>query len=220
MLPKKIGVMRILKARYKSASDLLAAVQGDLAGGGLFIATREVRQAGEPVLVEVRFPQLQDRILLRGVVAWRRPGRAKERQGGVAVEFAAEERHKVEFMLSVARGETQPRISARNHRRLPVSMPVEWRVKEARAKFSSTTLDIGPGGAFIRTDEVYPVGTPLVLELTPPGAAAPLDIEARVAWLRKDAGNEGLGIEFRCRDTGGLRRLKELIRRLEQATAA
>jgi len=44
----------------------------------------------------------------------------------------------------------------------------------------------------------------------------PLDIEARVAWRRADPGNEGLGIEFRCRDTGGLRRLKELVRRLEQ----
>ncbi len=212
--------MRILKARFKSAGDLLAAVQNDLSGGGLFVATREVRHPGEPVLVEVRFPELVDRMLLRGTVAWRRPGRAKERQGGVAVEFAADEKHKLEFMLAVARGEKQPRLVARNHRRLPVTLRVDWRVREERAKFTSTTLDIGPGGAFIRTVEVYPVGTPLVLELTPPGAAAPLDIEARVAWRRTDPGSEGLGIEFRCRDTGGLRRLKELVRRLEQDSAA
>ena len=46
-------------------------------------------------------------------------------------------------------------------------------------------------------------------------AAAPLSIEGRVAWARQEPGLEGIGVEFRCRDTGGLRRLKELVRRLE-----
>jgi hypothetical protein len=29
-----------------------------------------------------------------------------------------------------------------------------------------------------------------------------------------------MGVEFRCRDTGGLRRLKELVRRIEQGPEA
>src|SRR5262249_59180986 len=113
---------------------LLAAVQNG--GDGLFIATREVRTQGEPVLVEVRFPELPDRMLLRGTVAWRRPGRAKERQGGVAVDFGAE-RPKLDFLLAVARGEKQPRLIARNHRRLPVSLKVDWRVEEGGGGFPS-----------------------------------------------------------------------------------
>ena len=80
--------------------------------------------------------------------------------------------------------------------------------------------DIGAGGAFIRSVSPPQPGTPLVLEVLPPGAAVPLSIEGRVAWARQDPGAEGFGVEFRCRDTGGLRRLKELVRRLEGGSVA
>ena len=80
--------------------------------------------------------------------------------------------------------------------------------------------DIGPGGAFIRTTERPPEGTPVVLEIVPPGAQAPLAIEGRVAWAKAKVGTEGLGVEFRCRDAGGKRRLRELIRRIESTVAA
>jgi hypothetical protein len=96
-----------------------------------------------------------------------------------------------------------------------VELGVCWRVKEDRANFTARLDDIGAGGAFIRTTDLIPAGTSLVLEVLPPGAAVPLAIEGRVAWARQDPGAEGIGVEFRCRDTGGLRRLKELVRRLE-----
>lgn len=213
--------MRILKVRYRSGAELLAQYQSSFLYGGLFYPTREAIPLGESVVVEVRIPELDDRVLMRGFVAWRRQGRHRSGQrAGLGVEFLAGERQKRDYLLSLARGEMSQQVSQRRHRRLPIELRVDWRVKEERSRFSATLDDIGPGGAFIRTREVQPAGTPLVIEVVPPGAAAPLAIEGRVAWAREAPGEEGLGVEFRCRDTGGLRRLKELVRRLESAEAA
>jgi hypothetical protein len=37
-----------------------------------------------------------------------------------------------------------------------------------------------------------------------------------VAWSR----TEGVGVEFKCRDIGGMRRLRELIKRIERSATA
>jgi len=207
--------MRILKVRYRNGREFLEQYQSSFLYGGLFYPTREAVPLGEAVVIEVRFPELEDRVLLRGFVAWRRQGRYRVGQrAGIGIEFLAAERHKRDFLLAVARGEME-NLAPRRHRRLPIELRVDWRVKEDRSRRSATLDDIGPGGAFLRTREFYATGTPLVIEVVPPGAAAPLSIEGRVAWARQSPGEEGLGVEFRCRDTGGLRRLKELVRRLE-----
>jgi Tfp pilus assembly protein PilZ len=174
---------------------------------------------GELVLAEVRFPELGDRLLVRSFVAWRRSARVREgTPAGVGVEFLASESQKRDFLLAAAKGEI-PRVVPRNHRRIPVSLPVEWQVREERARQVGVVEDIGPGGAFLRTAEHRPVGTAVVVEITPPGGAAPLAVEGRVVWARTEPGHEGFGVEFRCRDTGGLRRLKEMCRRLERLDA-
>jgi Tfp pilus assembly protein PilZ len=213
--------MRILKARYRNTGEFLAHLQSSFASGGIFYPTREPIPVGENVVVEVRFPELTDRQLLRGFVAWRRPARHRQKiRAGVGIEFLPTEKSKVDFLTQLAKGELERPVAPRRHRRLPVELGVSWRVKEERANFSSKLDDIGAGGAFIRTTESPTPGTPLVLEVLPPGAAVPLSIEGRVAWARQEPGSEGFGVEFRCRDTGGLRRLKELVRRLEGEVAA
>jgi hypothetical protein len=56
----------------------------------------------------------------------------------------------------------------------------------------------------------------VILDLTAPGGERTLSIEARVAWTRHTPGEEGIGVEFRCRDTGGARLLQEIVRRIER----
>jgi Tfp pilus assembly protein PilZ len=207
--------MRILKARYRTGKDFLAAYQASFSNGGLFFPTREHATVGEGVMVEVRFPELGDRMLLRCYVAWRRSARVREgTPAGVGVEIDGAERGKRDFLLQVARGAARPFV--RSHRRLPVSLPARWHVAHARDSHPAVIADVSAGGAFLATTAPCPAGTQIVVELVPPGGAAPLDIEARVVWSRSEPGREGLGIEFRCRDTGGLRRLKEMVRRLER----
>jgi len=117
-------------------------------------------------------------------------------------------------VIAVAKGEIVEMIT-RRHRRLPVTLVANWRVICDRDTHHSHVEDIGPGGAFLRTTEFLPPGTEIVLDVTPPGSLRPLEIAAKVCWTRHTEGEEGIGVEFKARDAGGTRRLKELVRRLE-----
>src|SRR5262245_37369424 len=130
--------MRILKGRYRSAGEFLAHLQPSFASGGVFYPTREPMPVGENVVVEVRFPELTDRVLVRGFVAWRRPARHRQKiRAGVGIEFLPTEERKVEFLTALARGELVRPVAPRRHRRLPIELGVSWRVKEDRSRFSA-----------------------------------------------------------------------------------
>ncbi|MCC6752320.1 MAG: PilZ domain-containing protein [Deltaproteobacteria bacterium] len=207
--------MMIVRAKFRDPRDFLDSYQSQFQSGGLFVATRLNYGLGSSVVVDVRFPQLRNTVLIRGFVAWRRPGRQRSKvRGGIGVEFLASERLKRDFLLSVARGEVVD-IVQRRHRRLPVKLKVEWRLKEARSRYSSLLEDIGEGGAFIRTTDFMPLGSPVILDISVPGSETTIPIEGRVSWTRHTLHDEGMGVEFRCRDQGGARRLKELVRRIE-----
>jgi Tfp pilus assembly protein PilZ len=211
--------MRILRARYRNGDELLRAYQPSMVGGGLFYPTREALDVGTPLILEVRMPALRgNKVMMRGTVAWRRSGRHRAKlRAGVGIEFHPNETEQREFLLALARGEDLP-IVARRHRRLPVDLDVAWRVVEGRDSYPSRLSDIGAGGAFLSTSQVAPPGTEIVVDIVPPGALAPLEIAARVAWVRQKNGEaRGLGVEFRWRDAGGARRLRELVRRIESS---
>jgi len=207
--------MRILRARYRSGEELLRHYQPSLPGGGVFFPTREAIPLGTPVIVEIRFPGLCNKQLLRGFVAWRRAGKHRTKlRAGLGIEFLAAEAKRRDFVIAVAKGEIVEMIT-RRHRRLPVQLVADWRVVCDRDTHHSHVEDIGPGGAFLRTTEFLPPGTEIVLDVTPPGSLRPLEIAAKVCWTRHTEGEEGIGVEFKARDAGGTRRLKELVRRLE-----
>jgi Tfp pilus assembly protein PilZ len=208
--------MRILTARFRSGSDFLDRYQDAFAYGGLFLPTRQVIDPGELVVLDVRMPSLRDHMLLRGMVAWHRRGkRAENLRAGLGVELLASEQESRDYLLALARGEVDG-SAQRRHRRLPTALSVGWRIPEDTRRHQSYVDDISIGGAFLRTDEPPTAGTPLLLEIIPPGGTAPQVIECRVAWTRRGPGVEGVGIEFRCRGVVGMRRLRELVRRVEQ----
>ncbi|HEY7958291.1 MAG: PilZ domain-containing protein [Polyangia bacterium] len=207
--------MRILRARYQSGDDFLRHYQPSLTGGGLFFPTREAMTLGDPVVLEIRFPGLANKQMIRGFVAWRRAGKHRTKlRAGLGIEFHNAEARRRDFLIAVAKGEIVEMVT-RRHRRLPVQLVANWRVVFDRETHHSHIEDIGPGGAFLRTTEFLPPGTEIVLDVTPPGSLRALEIAGRVAWTRHSDGEEGIGIEFKARDAGGTRRLKELVRRLE-----
>jgi Tfp pilus assembly protein PilZ len=212
--------MRILRARYRTGEEFLRHYQPSFLHGGIFYPTREQKIAlGESLVVEISFPELRSRMMLRGFVAWRRPGRHRTKlRAGIGIEFLAADRHKRNYLLAVAKGEVVD-MAQRRHRRLPVELQVDWRVKESKSRFQSQLEDIGPGGAFIRTTDFMQPGTEIILDVRPPGSVVPLSVAGRIAWTRHTPGEEGVGVEFKARDAGGVRRLRELVRRLESLEA-
>ena len=210
--------MRILISRFRAGAEFLDRYQSSFMYGGVFYPTRQIIPPGELVILDMRMPSLRDHMLVRGMVAWHRRGRRSQNvRAGLGIEFLASEQGKRDHLLSLARGEDE--VSAqRRHRRLPIELRVDWRVPNDRTRHMSLVDDIGAGGAFIRTRATPAMGTPVVLELVPPGCSAPQTIEGRVAWARTTPGSEGVGVEFRCRDIGGMRRLRELVKRIERGS--
>jgi Tfp pilus assembly protein PilZ len=210
--------MRLLLARFRSGAEFLERYDGSLEHGGMFYPTRRGLEPGAVVLLDIRMAEVRDNVLIRGVVVSRQRGRRIERQrAGLMIEFLASEEAKRDHLLKLARGEGVPDAAAqRRHRRLPIELRVDWRVPSSAERHISLAGDIGTGGAFLRTRTQPAEGTSVVIELRPPGGSAAQSIEGRVAWVSNAPGHEGVGIEFRCRDIGGMRRLRELVRRIER----
>jgi hypothetical protein len=89
-----------------------------------------------------------------------------------------------------------------------------WRTV-GTADFTAGGLsEISVGGALLRAETQLPLGTEVILEVTPPGAVSPIAISGKVTY---HGPNQSTGIKFQYRDGGGSRRLRELIRRLRLA---
>ena len=104
---------------------------------------------------------------------------------------------------------------ARRHQRLPVELPILWQVPGALQDNAGILRDIGRGGAFVKTEEPLPTDGDVVLKVSPPGAEVAMPLSARVAWNSHPGGEHGFGVEWKARDAGGTRRIKELVRRIE-----
>lgn len=205
--------------RFRNGDEFLERYQSSLAYGGLFVPTRRTFKPGQGIVLDLRMPELEDALLIRGTVVWNRRGRIKTGvRAGFGVEFCPGEAQKRDYVLAVARGEVS-KSWTRRHKRLPIELEAGWRMVKGTGSHACTVSEIGPGGAFLRTDTLLPQGTPVVLDLVPPGSRTSQPIEGRVAWSRTTPGDEGFGLEFRCRDMAGKHRLREVMRRIEQSVA-
>ena len=231
--------MTILKAHFSDGTAFLERYLSDLGQGGLFYPTRRPLAIGEVVVVAIRLGRRRSPTLIRGQVAWRRPGKhSTKTKAGIGIEFLPTETQARDYLLGVARGDSAEMV-ARRHQRLPVEIPVLWAVPGALRDNAGVLRDIGRGGAFIRTEETLPtdgdvvlkVSPPggafvmteqplptegdVVLKVSPPGAEVAMPLSARVAWQGHTGGEHGFGVEWKARDAGGTRRIKELVRRIE-----
>jgi hypothetical protein len=126
------------------------------------------------------------------------------------VQLDNEEQTKLTFLHEVLSGKRTD-VSRRRHHRLPVQFTCRYRLANSPTFVDSAISEIGVGGALLTTQAPLPIDTELTLELTPPGAAAPIAIAGRVSY---HAPTGGSGLRFVSRDGDGDRRLRELVRRL------
>jgi Tfp pilus assembly protein PilZ len=210
--------MTTLKVHFAAGQPFLDNYLADLPNGGLFFPTRRALAIGELVVVSIRLGKRRSPMLLRGHVVWRRPGKHRTKtKAGIGIEFLPSEAQTRDYLLAVARGDTAEMV-ARRHQRLPVELPVTWQISGELQDNVGILRDIGRGGAFVRTDGAESVvlnETDVVLKVSPPGAEVAMPLSARVCWIGQPGGEAGFGVEWKARDAGGSRRIKELVRRIE-----
>jgi Tfp pilus assembly protein PilZ len=202
----------------RSRQEFLSGFDATIGNGAVFCPTRRKAQKGAPATVKINLGRRQPPLVLAGRVVWHRPGRHLQKiRAGICVEFLAGEKAKIDYLLDLAKAGDTVR-SRRRHERLPVEVPVNWHTPGAAAPARGILRDIGRGGAFVRSASPALNDAEVVLELSPPGAQVAMEFTARVAWTANPGGEPGFGIEWRARDAGGGKRIRELVRRLTEAT--
>lgn len=224
--------MKILKLRIKTADDWQAVVgRPDGAGSTaaaatlgappaaaatdasatIFVPTTDPLAAGDDVMVEVTSPSLPNKVLIRGLVAAWRPALPRLRvRAGATVQLAAAEAHKRSFVDDALSGRRTD-VPRRRHDRFPVTVAVKYRIGQDPQQHESELHEVSAGGAMLATSTPLALGTEVILEVLPPGSAAPMTIAARVSYHTPSGGS---GLKFVYRDGDGSRRLRELVRRL------
>jgi Tfp pilus assembly protein PilZ len=203
--------MNILRLRIKSADEWRELAPSENVAEPIFVPTTDELKSGEQVIVEISSNLLPNKVLIRGNVQSWRPALPRMRvRAGATVQLDVDEQVKLTFLHDVLSGKRTD-VPRRRHHRLPVQFACRYRVANSPAFVDSAISEIGVGGALLTTQSPLPLDTELTLEVTPPGAAAPIAIAGRVSY---HAPSGGSGLRFVSRDGDGDRRLRELIRRL------
>jgi Tfp pilus assembly protein PilZ len=206
--------MQILKVRCRTPQEFLESYARDLPNGGLFCPTTVPLKVGDEVIVELNVDGLPNKVLVRGAVRWWRTALPRLRvRAGALVEFDPTEAEKRTFVLETLEGRREP-ARRRRHTRIPISVPVRFRRADSAEYRESALSEISVGGGVLHVIEPIELGTEVIVEVTPPGSAAPMAITGRVTYLNE---TEGAGLKFVYRDGGGARRIRELLRRLRQS---
>ncbi len=203
--------MVILKLRIRSAEEWRELAPGDSVNASVFVPTTDELEPGQQVIIEVSSVLLPNKVLVRGGVQTWRPALPRMRvRAGATIELAPDEQIKLTFLHEVFSGKRTD-VPRRRHHRLPVSVPVRYRLANSSSYIESEISEIGVGGALLTTPEPLPIDTELTLEVVPPGGAGAIAIAGRVSYHVTTGGS---GLRFVSRDGDGERRLRELIRRL------
>ena len=207
-LRRTYASLRKIRSHYATSQDFVAAVRDDNA---VEVFTTDGYEPGEEILLELSFTGLPGKMMVRAIgQEWHaaRP-RLRVRAGGT-IMCAGSEWKKIQFLKKVATGEVKL-TARRRHVRLPVLVEIRWRRRGERDFKTAALSEISEGGALLLTQNRPDVDDEVIIEITPPGSARPLEILAEV----RNANNEdGVGLEFMARDMGGVHRLREVIRRL------
>jgi hypothetical protein len=159
-------------------------------GTGLFVPGTIAAQPGEKVSVEVVF-QGGPRVLLHGVIAWRRVSGDARTRAGSGVVIDPSEQAKLSYLFGYVRGGL---LDARERRRLPVRLRVAYSGSKGRR--INFTRDLNEEGAFVRASELLEVGAQTTLLLSPPGNYKPFQIKATVQRQQDTPGDRGFGVTF------------------------
>ncbi len=205
--------MRLLTCAFASPTEFLDCYSVESAEGVLYCRTRSQLDVGQELLVEVSFPGLPNRTLMRGAVS------ALRRDRGAWVRLHAGDAHSRDFLLRLARGELQSGEQVeRGHRRIPIAVPVTCHIDEVDDPPSDRVLglthDVGGGGTWVQSAAPPAVGTRVSIVLGPMSSGGEvLRLDGRVAWIRRDPRAHGFGVRFDPKQSRDAPRLRAMLRR-------
>lgn len=216
--------MHLLRLEAGEALAQMLRVGGRSSRAGvLLIPSREVLAVGAVVRVDISFGPLADDISLQGVVRATTPRGAQAPL--IEIEILAGHGPRVRYIHEII---SQGRAAtARASRRVSSTIQATWHW--GLGSHAARIGDISKGGAFIRCGAPPSPGSTIRLELNDSmvaagagmvaagaGVPAPLELDAKVAWVGRSGGHRGFGVEFRVLDRALAKRIAQLVRWHEQ----
>lgn len=211
-------MMRILRATYQSRESFLDNLHLSGSIAHLAVATRAEFRDDEPLVLEIGYPGLPNRILIRAT-AEAPPGHAAE-DGTKWFRLDDSEELQRDFLIAVASRRAQATLK-RRHTRVPLRMPARVLVEGDDATLVETadvqaeTADMAAGGVALKTMEPLPDGARVTVVLEPGDGSEAFEIPGQVVWNREDDDTVEVGIQFDRQGGDSLRRLRQMIRGVE-----
>lgn len=208
--------MNILRAEYPTGDDFMkdVVINEDL-GRLLRHETERPLKPREAVILEVAFPALPNRVLLRGTVSGYEEGAEEGSDEGVVhLAVNSEDEGALDFLCEQAssRSPDRKKPTIRKHERVPMGIPVDWQVEGSGDVIISATDDVALGGVQIRTLSPPPVGTELTLKIAlNPATRERVSVPGKVAWVKQDDEFQGMGVEFLPTESDKKGPLRELL---------
>jgi len=202
------GGVPLLLASFSTGAEFEGALsprKGE--AGELTLRTRYAPRAGAPLVVEITWPGLPNRVLLRAVASRR------AFSGALVVRLEASEIRKRDFLRQVARGELAE-LHPRSSSRYCVVLPVQWRRFGATVLVEGIAEDLSSGGLLIVCPEASLVpGDRVAVRLDPAQALLDLVLTGVVQHIRTRAdGRMAFGVRFEYRSSAEQRTLRALLR--------
>jgi Tfp pilus assembly protein PilZ len=205
--------MRILFATYQTPESFLENLhvgEGEGDSALLAVATRAEFEHGEPLILEIGYPGLPNRILIRALSATP-PAGQDEDTGLKWFSLDPDEELQRDFLIAVAAGRANATLQ-RRHQRFPVRMAARVKVEGDDTRGSAEVADMAMGGVALKTAEPLPDGTRVTVVLEPGDGSAEIEISGQVVWNRQDDDTAEVGIQFEKSGGESMRRLRQMIR--------
>ncbi len=200
--------MKIFVALFETTAEFLSCVRLDSnAGTGLVQARTKAHYSdGEEVILEIGFPGLPSRVLIRTTAVTPTVFRPDEQW----FEILPGEDHKRDVLIAIATG--RAKVSwERRRRRFPMRMSARLKT-EGDAVVATETAEVGSGGMSFQSSEALPDGTHVVAVLDPGDGSAALQIPGVVVWNRELGEGAKTGVRFDDVTGEDCSRLRRLIR--------
>jgi len=197
--------MKILFATFDSREDFLARLEVAETSAVLAIDTKAEYDDREELILEIGFPGLPNRILVRAQAL------GPDGNGGQSFCLTDEDDDKRDFLVAVANG-TATASWKRKHRRFPVRLPARFKVcgqpDDASMRGDAEVEDLGSGGVLLRAARSLPDGAKLDIALDPLDGSTEIEFAGTVVWNREGES----GVQFDTLGGDDMKRLRRILR--------
>jgi len=200
--------MRILFATFVSGSDFLRSLKYNRRRqeSTLAVRTKARFPTGQELIVEVGFPGLPNRVLVRV-----RALEPNQRFLGQKFLVLKGEEHRLDFLVATASGRAEARV--RQHRRIPMRIPARFFVNDSGSylRGDAVTRDVTPVGVALDTYRLVPEDAEVTVILDCDGGVS-LEFVGQVTWSKREDGQATIGVRFAKGNGDDQKRLRWLLR--------